>query len=206
MIASLHEPSAERVRATLDRQARLVCTYDPVGGTRHGVVPEGFDHDHNRTRLGEGRRDFAAAREALARWEMFPAPWTRLTWRSPGPAPIAEDTLVAPLIRALGVWWLNAGRIVYTVDETGPVHRFGFAYGTLPHHVERGEERFTVELLADGTVWYDLLAFSRPRHPLVRLGYPLARRLQRRFVRDSQAALRSAVAARRRTPASVPPR
>jgi uncharacterized protein (UPF0548 family) len=27
----------------------------------------------------------------------------------------------------------------------GPVRRFGFAYGTLPDHVESGEERFTVE-------------------------------------------------------------
>jgi hypothetical protein len=32
---------------------------------------------------------------------------------------------------------------------------------------------------------------------MARLGYPLARGLQRRFVRQSQAALRAAVAARR---------
>jgi uncharacterized protein (UPF0548 family) len=41
----------------------------------------------------------------------------------------------------------------------------------------------------DGSVWYDLLAFSTPRYWLVRLGYPLTRRLQRRFVRDSLAAM-----------------
>ena len=28
-----------------------------------------------------------------------------------------------------------------------------------------------------------------PRHPLVRLGYPIARRLQKRFARESAAAL-----------------
>ena len=45
----------------------------------------------------------------------------------------------------LGLWWLNACRIVYVVDEAGPVTKFGFAYGTLPGHAGTGEERFLVE-------------------------------------------------------------
>jgi uncharacterized protein (UPF0548 family) len=76
------------------------------------------------------------------------------------------------------------------VDEAGPVARFGFAYGTLPGHAESGEERFLVEWDRTGdAVRYDVLAFSRPRHPLARLGYPLTRRAQRRFARDSAAAM-----------------
>ena len=47
--------------------------------------------------------------------------------------------------RAIGLWWLNACRIVYVVDESGPISKFGFAYGTLPGHVESGEERFLIE-------------------------------------------------------------
>ena len=46
---------------------------------------------------------------------------------------------------------------------------------------------------ADAAVWYDILAFSRPQQLLARLGYPLARRLQKRFARDSAAAMRRAV-------------
>lgn len=79
-------------------------------------------------------------------------------------------------------------------DAKGATRRFGFAYGTLPAHVEEGEERFCIELHDDGTVWYDLRAFSRPRYWPVRLGKPLARRLQRRFARESQAAMYHAVA------------
>jgi uncharacterized protein (UPF0548 family) len=69
---------------------------------------------------------------------------------------------VAVIARALGLWWLNACRIVYIVDESEPLRRFGFAYGTLPGHVGTGEERFLVEWdpAGDG-VWYDILAFSR---------------------------------------------
>jgi uncharacterized protein (UPF0548 family) len=42
-------------------------------------------------------------------------------------------------------------------------------------------------------VWYDIRAFSRPRHVLARLGYPLTRRTQKRFARDSVAAMGNAV-------------
>jgi uncharacterized protein (UPF0548 family) len=65
---------------------------------------------------------------------------------------------------------------------------------TLQHHVERGEERFSVEHhRADDAVWYDILAFSVPQHPLARLGYPLSRAAQRRFAVDSKAAMLRAI-------------
>ena len=80
------------------------------------------------------------------------------------------------------------------VDEPGPVRRFGFAYGTLPDHVESGEERFVVEWdEASGEVWYDILAFSRLRHPLVRIGNPYVRRMQKRFGKESAAAMQRTV-------------
>jgi uncharacterized protein (UPF0548 family) len=83
---------------------------------------------------------------------------------------------------------------VYVVDESGPISKFGFAYGTLPGHVESGEERFLIEWdRADDSVWYDILAFSRPNHILIRLGYPIVRRTQKRFGRDSAASMLRAV-------------
>ena len=72
--------------------------------------------------------------------------------------------------------------------------KFGFAYGTLPGHVESGEERFLIEWDREtDKVWYDILAFSRPNHFLTRLGYPLVRRTQKRFGRDSAASMFRAV-------------
>ena len=81
------------------------------------------------------------------------------------------------------------------IDEAGAVRRYGFAFGTLPGHMEQGEERFTVEWNhEDDSVHYDVLAFSRPNHPLAWLGFPLARALQRRFARDSKGAMTRATA------------
>ena len=77
--------------------------------------------------------------------------------------------------------------IVYVYEDEEPsLKRYGFAVGTLPGHVERGEERFTVEWHeADDAVYYEVFAFSRPAHPLVKATQPLARRIQRRFAVDS---------------------
>jgi uncharacterized protein (UPF0548 family) len=123
--------------------------------------------------------------------KQFSLGWVQ-AW-SPQP-PLRVGVPVAVVACNLGLWWLNACRVVYVVDETGPIERFGFAYGTLPDHAESGEERFLIEWnKTDGSVWYDILAFSRPRKLIIRLGYPWMRRMQKRFARDSAAAMVRAV-------------
>ena len=108
--------------------------------------------------------------------------------------PILPGGMGAIVARAMGLWWLNACKIVYVVDESGPINRFGLAYGTLPDHAGSGEERFLIEWdQADNSVWYDILAFSRPNHFLTRLGYPIVRRTQKRFGGESAAAMLKAV-------------
>jgi hypothetical protein len=74
--------------------------------------------------------------------------------------------------RHFGLWSLNACRIVYVIEEEASLLKcYGFAFGTLPGHVERGEERFTVEWhRAYDSVFYEVFAFARPAHPLARVG------------------------------------
>jgi uncharacterized protein (UPF0548 family) len=183
-IVSFLLPSDRALQTFLKEQEHLTYTYEPEGATRRQetCVP-GYDSDRLRVRIGRGFDDFARAREAVRQWRMFPSGWTRIL---PAGAPIEPGVTVAMCARFLGAWWPNSCRIVYVVDEPD---RFGFAYGTLPGHVERGEELFQVELDADGAVWYEIRAFSRPRHWLVRLAYPVVRLLQARLRRDSASAM-----------------
>jgi uncharacterized protein (UPF0548 family) len=186
------EPSPQRISRFLDAQRDAPFSYDEVGATRKDAkTPTGFAVDHNRARLGRGRDAFERAVAALYSWKMFDVGWARLV---PADASVEVGTTVAVLARHYGFHSLNPCRISYTIeDDEGDLVRRGFAYGTLPEHGERGEERFTVEWRSeDGSVFYDLYALSRPNHLLAWLGYPLARRLQRRFARDSlQAMLRA---------------
>jgi len=188
----LSRPSDAQIRAFLVRQQSAPHSYPDVGASA-GVPPPGYAVDHNRIRLGEGAAAFKRAVEAVRRWEMFHLNWVWVHWPE---TPIEAGATVAITSQQLGFWTLNASRIVYTIDEDGPVRRFGFAYGTLPDHVESGEERFVVEWRReDDSVWYDLLAFSRPNHVLVTCGYRVGRALQRRFARDSLRAMSQFVSA-----------
>jgi uncharacterized protein (UPF0548 family) len=180
------KPSMAAVRAFLESQGRLEFTYPGVGATAL-EPPSGYDLDHTRIQLGVGRSTFAGAQAALRNWEHFRLGWVELCWPD---TPIEPGQVVAVLARICGLWCLNACRIVYIVNDEEPARRFGFAYGTLPDHAESGEERFSVERnREDDSVWYDILAFSRPNQLLIRLGRPLVRRLQKRFARDSAAAM-----------------
>ena len=189
----LREPTEAQIRRFLEAQRSLPFSYPEVGASRDGAPP-GYPTNHRRGRLGVGDRTFIQAVEALRRWEMYRLGWTKLFWPD---ARIAEGTVVGILGRHFGVWSLNACRIAYTVEEETPsLRRYGFAFGTLPGHVERGEERFTVEWhRADDSVWYEVFAFARPAHPLARAGRPFVRLVQRRFAVDSFRAMTAAVGA-----------
>ena len=183
----LGRPSAELVRHFIEQQRPLPFTYSEVGATRTSP-PAGYRVDHNRIQLGSGEQGYARAVEALKRWQQFDLGWVRIA--SPE-IPVEQDAVVAVEIKAFGLWSLTCARIVYVINNPGDAKaRFGFAYGTLPGHVEQGEERFLVEWKADDSVWYDIYAFSRPRLVMAKLGLPFCRMLQKRFAGDSMAAMR----------------
>jgi uncharacterized protein (UPF0548 family) len=183
---SLTHPDAAAIADFCRDNIAASFSYTALGESAEGH-PAGFTLDHNRIRLGSGDVVWSKARAALDNWRMFPQPWTAI---EPAGEPIRVGATFVMLARAYGFWWMNGCRIVYRLDEISPdSQRYGFAYGTLSSHVEEGEERFLIERLADDSVWYDLRAFSRPRFLPVRLLSPLARRLQKRFARQSLSAM-----------------
>lgn len=189
-IPSLRKPDADSIRKFRQAQANLDFTYSAVGATAT-VPPAGYVVDHTRIKLGSGEIAFEIGKSAIRRWEHFHLGWVEA---SPTETLIQKGEVIAVMGHVLGHWWLNACRIVYVVNEAGPISRFGFAYGTLPGHAESGEERFLIEWdRSSNEVWYDILAFSRPNYFVTKLGYPLVRHFQKKFARDSAAAMVNAV-------------
>src|SRR4051812_25686023 len=88
--------------------------------------------------------------------------------------PPAESATVAVAARVGPLTAVAVCRIVSVVDEPD---RYGFAYGTLPGHPERGEEALLVER-QDSGVMFKIVAFSKPAELLARLGGPVTRRIQ----------------------------
>ncbi|MDP6468693.1 MAG: DUF1990 domain-containing protein, partial [Pirellulaceae bacterium] len=163
----LHRPSEAEIIQHLLAQQDAPFSYLDVGASNR-ELPTGFNVDHHRARLGVGESAFERARIALTQWKMYPSPFVELYFSD---RPLIRGTIVAAMINVGPIWSLNPCRIIHTIDDEMPagVRRFGFAVGTLTDHAECGEERFLVEWhRRDDSVWYDLLAFSRPRHLLAR--------------------------------------
>jgi uncharacterized protein (UPF0548 family) len=193
-VFSFRKPSIETRRRILAFESTLDLTYTAVGATfGKTAVPAGFAVDSTRVELGRGQSAFDRAKVGLSSWQQFNLGWLEAF---PNDTPILIGETVLVIARAGGMWWTNATRIVDVVDDTSATSsRFGFAYGTLPGHVESGEERFLIEWdHATDIVWFDILAFSRPRHYLVRLNRRRARAMQKRFAADSTAAMQRFVA------------
>ena len=188
MLISIARPSADSVHEYLESLRDAPFSYEEVGTVARGVVPPGFVEDHNRVRLGQGADAFRIATRAIRAWTMFALDWIEVR---PPDAPIAVGTAVAIVARSFGAWTVNPARIVAVIDENGgPVDRFGFAYGSLPGHAESGEEQFSVEWRRDDdSVWYDLHGISKPGRWFTQLAVPLTRRVQKRFARESKAAM-----------------
>ncbi|MCC9607351.1 DUF1990 domain-containing protein [Blastopirellula sp. JC732] len=182
---SILKPSDAAIQAFLQAAAASDLTYNAVGATL-ATPPSGYQVDHTRVLLGRGEAAFVQAIDGLLRWKQFDLGWVAAI---PAEFELEVGTPVAIVAWAGGCWWLNACRIVRTIEFKEDTSRFGFAYGTLAAHAESGEERFLVEMDDDGAVWYDILAFSRPHSLLAKAAHPYMRRLQKRFARDSAAAM-----------------
>ncbi len=152
-------------------------SYPEAGATRLGPMPDGYHHLHHTTRIGRGREVFDAAGEAVTTWRMHRASGVRLrtTARRAEPGARVEVSAgIGPLRIAAPceVVWAELGR-----------DRAGFGYGTLQGHPECGEESFVVDIRDDGSVWFTVMAFSRPAIRLTRLAGPLVPVLQKAYAR-----------------------
>ncbi len=197
----LRRPRADFLHELREQQARETPSYREVGATlgtpprdplrrpdrgpeasgpgASGTLPRGSAHLSGSAPAGAGPEAFERAREALRAWAGHRALGMAL---SPERPELAVGTTLAFAVRlpAAPLWVTGACRVVAAIDEPD---RFGFAYGTLPHHPEVGEELFLARRLPSGEVRLEITAVSRPSTRLLALAGPLGRLLQRRAAR-----------------------
>jgi uncharacterized protein (UPF0548 family) len=188
---TIKDPTPEDLRSILKRQENASFSYPEVGASSQDRLPSGYNIDRSRIGLGSGESTFAAAKNALQRWQMFEMPGVRIF---PKNAEICKDSMVAIVAEHFGFHSVNVCRIVDVAQTHGPLASYSFAYGTLPEHAATGEERFTILWDQNSDlVSYEILAFSKPRATLAKIGYPLSRLMQRRFAQGSLQAMARSV-------------
>jgi uncharacterized protein (UPF0548 family) len=177
-------PRLAQLQAHWQAAARLPHNYAEAGATRHDAGVPGYRATAYRLPIGRGPEDFSRAAAALRQWQHFANGWTRLY---PARVALQPGEAVVVSFHLFGGWWHNRCRIRYLIDEAD---RLGYAYGTLPGHVARGEEYFGIYRDKDGSVFFEIKAFSQPVHPLARLFPVVFRAYQRHFVRQAGQAMR----------------
>ena len=169
-------------------QSGAGLSYRQADATLDAHLPPGYVHDRESADLGPfDPATFDRAAAALRSWQIQAGAGLQVYPDDP----VADGATFALVIRLpVGGYVMAAGRVVFVLDEPD---RRGFGYGTLPGHPEQGEESFVLARRGD-RMYFDIAAFSRPRHPLARLGKPVTRLIQRQTARRYLAAMRAAVA------------
>jgi uncharacterized protein (UPF0548 family) len=180
-------PDQRRLDETLREAARRDVTYRHVGSTMDPAVA-----CYSRT-VELGRDTLEATVEGRRTWACHRGIGATV---HPEEAPIALGTTVLVVLRGGPIRLLVPTRIVAVVDEPD---RFGFAYGTLPGHPERGEEAFLIERHPDGRTTATIRVLAEGDWLIARLAAPLVRRLQRVALNRYLAALQRYAADSTRT-------
>ncbi|WIA30553.1 hypothetical protein OEZ86_000636 [Tetradesmus obliquus] len=239
---SFTKPTKAQQTAVCSKGSSLGFNFNSAGGSRNAppllsaAQEDGWwNVDHERIKVGYGRKTYEATKDMLCSWGQFQLPWAQVD-----PAtPIKPGSNVCVTANVFGLWTAVPLQIVYkqegrwsrdaelgqqqqhskqqqqqltgTASSSSSSSRrrswFGgsrqqrhgqqlsYAHACLHTHYLAGEERFRVEWdKSDDSVWYDILTYSRPHHPLAFVGYPVVRLLQAQFRQQSMRAVARAAA------------
>jgi uncharacterized protein (UPF0548 family)/uncharacterized protein (DUF2236 family) len=171
--------------AALRRLARLGqpadLTYPDHGLTKVGQAPGGYRIVRRRVRVGTGEDAFRRLANGILGWELHRGAGLGVPVDTPRAAPGVR------VVAGMGIGPVRVPapcRVLWTEEpEGGGARRAGFGYGTLQGHPVQGEESFAAELDADGSVWLEILVYSRPANPLLRAAAPITERTQELITR-----------------------
>ncbi|EFN59596.1 hypothetical protein CHLNCDRAFT_132985 [Chlorella variabilis] len=198
----LLKPSALDMDSLMQEWSSRECNHEFAGASASAPdVPQGvkkgsFMITTNRKKVGEGKAAYDAAIAAIKSWQHLQLGWNCTTTPAlkPGVTICSATQTVVP-------WSVLPAQVVYCKEESaefGPGDkgmRFSVGMSSLTGHQLAGEERFQVELHADGSVWYDIYLFSRPDTLLAWASLPVVKVMQIRYVLDGLKAVAAAVKA-----------
>lgn len=146
-------------------------TYTEVGRTRNDDLPAGYRHVRRHAVVGQGDATFRAVVAGMRDFGIHRLAGMRI--RTHG-APRLGSEFQTGLGFSKARLWVPC-RIVWFIDTPAA---YGYGFGTMPGHPERGEEAFEVTLRGNGEVHFDIRAFSSPASWYARLGGPVTTLVQ----------------------------
>ncbi|ONH97213.1 hypothetical protein PRUPE_7G176600 [Prunus persica] len=190
-------PSPEEQKACIDRSGSFNYEAKFRGATTKslsslqedkGLSNNGFLFNHARVLVGSGVDTYEKGKRALQDWRHFGLNWAFVDPKTP----VQNGVKFCVCVKEFLPWVMMPLQVVY-VNENRPSKQsmasFRFGGGTLQGHLLAGEERFSIELDENNQVWYEILSFSKPAHPLSFIGYPYVMLRQKYFAHQSSNAI-----------------
>ncbi|XP_034225210.1 UPF0548 protein At2g17695 isoform X1 [Prunus dulcis] len=190
-------PSPEEQKACIDRSGSFNYGAKFRGATAKslsslqedkGLSNNGFLFNHARVLVGSGVDTYEKGKRALQDWRHFGLNWAFVDPKTP----VQNGVKFCVCVKEFLPWVMMPLQVVY-VNENRPSKQsmasFRFGGGTLQGHLLAGEERFSIELDENNQVWYEILSFSKPAHPLSFIGYPYVMLRQKYFAHQSSNAI-----------------
>nr|WP_281255516.1 DUF1990 domain-containing protein [Arthrobacter rhombi] len=156
-------------------------TYADYGLTEQGHAPAGYRTVRRRLRVGNGEAAYRRLADGILDWDLHRGAGLTVPKDTPRATPgvrVVSGMGIGPLRvpAPCRVLWSSEPDSATTPDAGE--RRAGFGYGTLKGHPVAGEESFTAVLDREGTVWFEVLAYSRPANWLMRAATPVTQRTQ----------------------------
>lgn len=161
--------------STVERLVRLPYSYPEVGATKQDHLPDRYRQWCLQAEAGAGREQFTRLADRLMSWQLH---------ADSGLDVAASDDRAEPGVVLVATYRFGLipirtrCRVLYVIADE---RRRGFAYGTLPGHPLRGEERFIIDQRRDGTVLFTVRSFAEPAGVLPRLGGPITAAVRRKI-------------------------
>jgi uncharacterized protein (UPF0548 family) len=159
-----------------------------------GVTGGGFMITKTRRQVGSGQQAYKAAVDTVKQWTHLQLP----SWNCTTAPAMKVGTTICSATQTVVPWSVLPARVTYMKEgsekfEGGTGKRFAVGMCSLEGHQLAGEERFVVDMLPDGSVWYDVFLFSKPDTLLALVSLPVVKLMQLRYVNDSAAAVAKAL-------------
>ena len=168
-------PTTAEIEDLLGAARRGTPTF--AGTDASAAAPAGFRHERWTRRIGVlAGENFSGVGEAILTYDMQRGAGFAI---HPTDARAEVDATVL-VVAGLGPrgkfpWTVAPCRVI---DVRRDENEIGFTYATLPGHAEDGVERFAVRRAPTGAAELIVEAISRPSLAILRLGAPVARRVQ----------------------------
>jgi len=173
--ARIGRRSAEELEARLVEACDARPTYEAIGST-HPDRPHGPAYVDSSRKVPTASGSMDRARHALRTWVAQQGLGAHI---APPDAPVTEGTTLLVVLPAGPIELVAPVRVMWVIDEPD---RFGFGYGTLPGHPERGEESFVAQA-RDDEITLTVAVDAVPASWAARLAGPVGSAVQRRSVR-----------------------